>query len=148
MEKVARKKLNKKDNSCMSINIEWEKVKEFHVAFDHPVSNSPIKMNSSRVEKRYKWMLEEIDEFLDGETIEDQSDAMIDLLYFALGTLVELGIEPKEMFEIVHKANMTKLWEDGKPRFNQDGKVIKPSAWEDPEPKLTKEIQRQIEQNN
>lgn len=130
----------------MSINTEWEKVREFHLAFNHPASDSPMLMNAGRAEKRYKWMLEEIDEFLESNTLEDQADAMIDLIYFALGTLVELGIKPERMFDIVHQANMSKLWEDGKPNFNEDGKVIKPATWEDPEPKLKKEILNQIKQ--
>ena len=41
------------------------------------------------------------------------------------------------MFDIVQKANMAKLWPDGKPHYNpKDGKVIKPDGWEDPAPKI------------
>ncbi|MCB1776145.1 MAG: HAD family hydrolase [Candidatus Competibacteraceae bacterium] len=132
----------------MSINIEWKKVKDFHMAFHHPVANIPALMAPDRVEKRYKWMMEEVDEFLESNTLEDQADAMIDLIYFALGTLVELGIKPERMFEIVHQANMSKLGESGKPNFNEDGKVIKPTTWESPEPKLKEEIQTQIRKAN
>ena len=39
--------------------------------------------------------------------------------------------------DIVQRANMAKLWPDGKPHYNpKDGKVIKPAGWEDPEPKI------------
>jgi predicted HAD superfamily Cof-like phosphohydrolase len=81
-------------------------------------------------------MLEEIDEFIESDNITDQADAMIDLIYFALGTLVEMGVKPQKLFDIVHEANMTKLWEDGKPRYNSDGKTIKPPGWQDPFKKL------------
>lgn len=84
-------------------------------------------------------MLEEINEFLEaaeeGDIVE-QADAMIDVIYFALGTLVEMGIKPDKLFDIVQYANMSKLWEDGKPHYNEMGKVIKPSTWEDPHEKL------------
>ena len=73
---------------------------------------------------------------------------MIDLIYFALGTLVEMGVEPEELFNVVQQANMSKLWEDGKPRYNKkDGKVIKPDNWEDPKPKIKALIDNLIEYN-
>ena len=82
-------------------------------------------------------MNEEVAEFLVAEDIYEQADAMIDLMYFALGTQVEMGLEPDELFEIVQQANMAKLWPDCKPHYNpKDGKVIKPDTWEDPAPKI------------
>lgn len=125
----------------MSINNEWEKVKEFHEKFGHPVSNKPIALSGERAKKRYNWMLEEINEFIESSDLIDQSDAMIDLIYFALGTMVEMGVKPEKIFDIVHEANMSKLWEDGRPRYNEEGKTIKPSNWEDPYPKLKIEIE-------
>ncbi len=119
---------------------EWESVKDFQIKFGHPVSNVPIMMQPDRAKKRYSWMLEEINEFIAAEDIVEQADAMIDLMYFALGTLVEMGIKPDELFKIVHNANMSKLWEDGKPHYNSDGKTIKPATWEDPHGKLEKVI--------
>ena len=83
-------------------------------------------------------MRDEIDEFLSATDIYAQTDAMIDLIYFALGTLVEMGVEPDAAFEIVHNANMSKLWDDGKPHYNADGKVVKPPSWVDPEPLMKK----------
>ncbi|MDR1689781.1 MAG: hypothetical protein LBS21_14415 [Clostridiales bacterium] len=118
----------------------WEKVREFHIAFSNPASDVPVKMEAERAAKRYKWMLEEIDEFIEAHTLTDQADAMIDLMYFALGTLVEMGVKPQKLFDIVHEANMTKLWEDGKPRYNADGKIIKPPSWDDPFGKLEEAI--------
>ena len=97
------------------MNKEWEEVKLFHEKFNHPISSYPKKMEKERAQKRYNWMLEEINEFLaaaeQGDIVEE-ADAMIDVIYFALGTLVEMGIKPDELFEIVQYANMSKLWED------------------------------------
>ena len=82
-------------------------------------------------------------EFLAARSVPDQADAMIDLIYFAVGTLVEMGVRPETLFDIVHAANMTKLWPDGKPRFREDGKTVKPPAWVDPHDALREEIERQ-----
>lgn len=130
----------------MSINKEYNMVRDFHEAFNHPVAEKPTLMEMERAKKRYKWLKEEIDEFIEAtenRDIYEQADAMIDTMYFALGTLAELGIEPEQIFEIVQTANMSKLWEDGKPRFNNDGKVIKPKNWVDPHDNIRNEIKRQ-----
>lgn len=111
---------------------EWEKVRQFHYRFGHPVSDEPVMLSQDRVEKRYMWMLEELDELRDATNVVEQADAIIDLIYFALGTLVEMGIEPDELFQTVHNANMKKLWEDGKPHYDKNGKTIKPNSWKNP----------------
>lgn len=121
---------------------EWKCVREFHLKFGHPVSEIPVMLEADRVKKRYAWILEEMNEFLEAEDIAEQADAMIDAIYFALGTLVEMGIEPDEIFKIVHTANMSKLWDDGKPHCNADGKTIKPDTWEDPHNKIEEAIKR------
>jgi len=87
-------------------------------------------------------MQDELNEFLESVGIYEQADAMIDLIYFALGTLVEMGIPPDELFIIVHESNMAKLWEDGKAHCNTDGKIIKPENWVDPESKFIQAIER------
>lgn len=125
------------------MNKEWEEVRLFHEKFNHPVSSYPVKMEKERAKKRYNWMLEEINEFLEAveqEEIVEQADAMIDVIYFALGTLVEMGIKPDKLFEIVQYANMSKLWKDGKPHYATDGKIIKPETWENPHEKLKNAI--------
>ncbi len=94
-------------------------------------------IDRKRALSRGKWMNEEVAEFLIAEDIYEQADAMIDLIYFALGTMVEMGLEADELFDIVQSANMAKLFPDGKPHYNpKDGKVIKPEGWEDPAPKI------------
>lgn len=125
------------------MNKEWNDVKEFQLKFGHPTADRPTKMEPERALKRYHWMLEEINEFLEADEIVEQADAMIDVMYFALGTLVEMGIRPDALFQIVQDANMAKLWPDGKPHYNAEGKTIKPKGWEDPHEKLKTEIERQ-----
>lgn len=127
----------------MMSNKWWHMVKDFQMRFGHPYRDTPKLLDTDRVCKRYNWMLEEINEFKEANDIYEQADAMIDLMYFALGTLVEMGVKPDKIFEIVHKANMDKLWSDGKPHFKEDGKTVKPEGWKDPYPKIKEEIDNQ-----
>ncbi len=128
---------------------EWSDVKEFHDKFGHPCPDNPVMIDKKRALSRAKWMNEEVAEFLIADDIYEQADAMIDLLYFALGTMVEMGLEPDELFAIVQNANMSKLWPDGKPHYNpKDGKVIKPEGWQDPAPKIKAYIDAVIAMRN
>lgn len=74
-------------------------------------------------------------------------DAMIDLLYFTYGSFVLLGVDPAVIFEIVHQANMGKLFPDGKAHYDKvTGKVLKPDDWEErfaPESQIKAEILKQ-----
>lgn len=121
---------------------QYDQVKQFHETFNHPVADEVTFMKEDRASKRYAWMLEEINEFLEAEDVVEQADAMIDTIYFAIGTLVELGIEPTVLFDIVQEANMSKIWADGKPHFNEMGKTIKPEGWQDPHEKLKAAIEK------
>lgn len=122
------------------MNRQWEMVRNFHEKFNHPIAQTPCLLLEKRVVVRGRWMQEELDEFYDANNLYEQADAMIDLIYFALGTLVEMGIEPDKIFEIVHNANMSKLWPDGTPHYNKDGKTIKSAEWEDPDPLIRSAI--------
>ncbi|EOI00271.1 cof family protein [Enterococcus haemoperoxidus ATCC BAA-382] len=77
----------------------------------------------------------------------EQVDALIDLLYFTYGSFSLLGVDPTEIFSIVHEANMGKIFPDGKPHYHPvTHKVLKPDNWEAdfaPEPKIKAEIERQ-----
>lgn len=80
------------------------------------------------------------------DVLTGQFDGFLDIDYFNHGNYTLLGTDPETPFELVHKANMDKLWEDGLPRFDEHtGKIIKPSGWTAPDEAIKKEIQRQIE---
>jgi predicted HAD superfamily Cof-like phosphohydrolase len=125
------------------LDLAYEQVKQFQLAFNHPVAEKPTLMDADRAEKRMSWIKEEVQEFLESENVVDQADAMIDVMYFALGTLVEMGVKPQQLMDIVQHANMSKLWEDGKPHYREDGKVMKPAGWVDPYPWLQAAIAEQ-----
>jgi predicted HAD superfamily Cof-like phosphohydrolase len=128
----------------MSINDAYYKVRDFHIAFNHPYSDVPKVLDMELAQKRANWIKEEVEEMLEATVLQDiyeQADAFIDIIYFALGGLVNIGVPPDKIFDIVQNANMSKLWEDGKPRFREgDGKIIKPPHWEDPHDKIVKAI--------
>ena len=69
----------------MSLDDPYNKVRDFHLAFDHQCPGRPELLAEPRVIKRYNWMLEELEEFRNAASIHDQADAMVDLIYFALG---------------------------------------------------------------
>jgi predicted HAD superfamily Cof-like phosphohydrolase len=66
-------------------------------------------------------------------------------MYFALGTLVEMGIKPEKIFDIVHRANMAKIWPDGTVHYNETGKTIKPPSWTDPYKQIESYIQSELD---
>lgn len=81
-----------------------------------------------------------------------QADAVIDTLYFLVGDLVEIGVKPHNLFEIVQRANMSKLFtaEDGTKYAKyreEDGKILKSPEFFEPEPLLKDEILRQINES-
>lgn len=122
----------------------YEMVKEFHQKFGHTVRDSPTAMAPADRAIRYRFMKEELGEFLAAGDIVDQVDALAGLVYFAIGTFVNLGIDPRHIFRAVHAANMRKLWPDGRPRHRpSDGKVVKPDNWHGPEAEIRAEVERQ-----
>ncbi|MEK4910587.1 HAD family hydrolase [Niallia sp. FSL M8-0099] len=126
------------------MNKQYEMVREFQSKMGQPVADKPTVMNRSRQKDRYAYMSEELTEFMESSEVVDQADAMIDLIYLAIGTMVELGVKPEKLFEIVHEANMSKIWPDGKPHTDPEtGKIIKPPTFVRPEPLLQAEIERQ-----
>lgn len=120
------------------LDIVYDQVKEFHKIFNHPTSKTPITLDPLRKITRAEWMREEINEFLDGDgDVVAEADAMEDLIYFAVGTLVEMGIyKPQQLMDRIQKANMDKIFPDGKPHYRSDNKVIKPEGWQHPEPDM------------
>jgi predicted HAD superfamily Cof-like phosphohydrolase len=117
-------------------------VKEFHKRADLPTSESQIVLGDDQLVFRSAHMMEEIVELMRAEDIYSQVDAVVDLLYFAIGTLVEMGVSPGEAFQIVHEANMNKISPDGVVNKTSSGKIIKPEGWEDPKVKIIEMIDR------
>lgn len=123
----------------MGIDEAFEDVRTFHSAFGHSVGGKPRILDGTEKSRRIAWLMEEIAELESADTVEDQADAIVDLIYFALGYLVEMGVPPSGVWKAVQKANMAKLWPDGV-HTNAIGKVIKPEGWKGPEEDIRKYI--------
>ena len=128
------------------MSLSWQEMRRIHKIFGTPAPDSPQAQSEFHVTRRAKWINEEVEELIEaGDDIIEQADAYLDVIVFAVGGLVELGIDPGPLYSIILDSQYAKLWEDGKPRVREhDGKWIKPENWQDPAPLLEKEIERQI----
>lgn len=67
----------------------------------------------------------ELVEAWEGEDLVAYTDAVCDLVYVLVGSLVSFGVDFDACFAEVHRSNMSKLGEDGKPIVRSDGKILK-----------------------
>ncbi|WGH75005.1 nucleoside triphosphate pyrophosphohydrolase family protein [Tenacibaculum tangerinum] len=106
-------------------------VHEFHTAFGLGIKNEPTgNIGEERNLLRYNLMKEENEEYLEAAQNNDLvevADALGDMLYILCGTIIEHGMQHKieEVFDEIQRSNMSKLGEDGKPIYREDGKVLK-----------------------
>lgn len=106
-------------------------VKEFHSAFGLGISEQPKADLGETVNMlRFNLMKEENEEYLEAvqnNDLTEIADALGDMLYILCGTIIEHGLQYKieEVFDEIQRSNMSKLGEDGKPIYREDGKVMK-----------------------
>jgi predicted HAD superfamily Cof-like phosphohydrolase len=106
-------------------------VRQFHDAFGLLVSDAPnADLGEATHLLRYNLMKEENEEYLDAVRRNDPveiADALGDMLYILCGTILSHGLQHKieEVFDEIQRSNMSKLGEDGKPIYREDGKVLK-----------------------
>jgi predicted HAD superfamily Cof-like phosphohydrolase len=117
-------------------------VREFQQLAGQPAPSVPCRLSASRLEARIKWMQEELLELKMAKDLHDEVDALLDLIYFALGTLVEMGIAGSEPFRLIHNANMRKIGARGERKNGIDGKLGKPQNWVDPRPDVAAALVR------
>jgi predicted HAD superfamily Cof-like phosphohydrolase len=108
-----------------------DRVREFHEVFGLDFHRQPKTDVGERViELRHRLMAEENDEYLEAAKAGDLTqvaDALGDKLYILCGTIIAHGLQHKivEVFEEIHRSNMSKLDADGKPIYREDGKIMK-----------------------
>jgi len=106
----------------------FNKVKTFMETFGQEVKTKPSfstdKINSLRYEL-IKEELEELKEAMENKNFLEVADALTDILYVTYGAGHAFGIDLDKCFEEVQSSNMSKLGEDGKPIYNESGKVMK-----------------------
>ncbi len=106
-------------------------VKIFHETYGLGVSNEmKADLGKLKSELRFNLMKEENEEYLEAvenNDIVEIADALGDMLYILCGTILEHGLQHKieEVFDEIQRSNMSKLGEDGKPIYREDGKVMK-----------------------
>ena len=106
----------------------FNKVKIFMETFGQEVKTKPS-FSTDKINKlRYDLIKEELDELknaLDNKDLLEVADALTDILYVTYGAGHAFGINLDNCFDEVQNSNMSKLGQNGKPIYNESGKVMK-----------------------
>jgi hypothetical protein len=119
-----------------------ELVTEFHETFGHPINVSDfgekwyslIKFRSKLIDEEHNELNTELwNTSQTGVISPNLLKEIADLRYVISGLCVALGIDEEECVRRVHESNMSKLGEDGKPIYREDGKVLKGPNYKEPD---------------
>jgi predicted HAD superfamily Cof-like phosphohydrolase len=150
-----------------------DSVREFHQAFGHPVAEKPTGGDKALRELRIKLIAEELGELcealgvdltlkagpwsahtgnneckvscvVDAVDLVEAADALGDLDYVIQGANLVFGFPSMEIFQEIHRSNMSKLGDDGKPIYREDGKIMKGPNYFKPDIKKVMEVDRAI----
>ena len=106
----------------------FEDVKVFMEKFGQRVNTKPQFPDQKTMQLRLDLIKEELSELkeaIEKKDIEEVADALTDILYVTYGAGHAFGINLDKCFEEVQNSNMSKLGSDGKPIYNENGKVMK-----------------------
>jgi len=106
----------------------FESVRKFMKTFGQEIREKASFPDRKITSLRYDLIKEELDELkeaLDNKDLKEVADALTDILYVTYGAGHAFGINLDKCFEEVQNSNMSKLGLDGKPIFNDKGKVLK-----------------------
>ena len=106
----------------------FEKVKIFMKTFGQEVKNEASFPNEQIKQLRYNLIKEELDELkvaIEEKNLLEVADALTDILYVTYGAGHAFGLDLDKCFNEIQNSNMSKLGEDGKPIYNEAGKVMK-----------------------
>ena len=106
----------------------FESVKKFMKTFGQEVKEKAEFPNDKIVSLRYDLIREELEELKEAfnkKDIKEVADALTDILYVTYGAGHAFGIDLDKCFDEVQNSNMSKLGFDGKPIYNEMGKVMK-----------------------
>jgi len=112
------------------MNKQLQQLWDFQSAYGSTRNSKPTLLSEDDYSLRYRLGKEELIEYLDACKNNDLvgvTDALADQLYILLGTMVAHGMGDiiEDVFDEVHRSNMSKLGEDGKPIYREDGKILK-----------------------
>ena len=106
----------------------FNSVKKFMQTFGQEVKDKTQFPNENIIQLRcdlIKEELEELNQAIKDKDMTEVADALTDILYVTYGAGHAFGIDLDECFDEVQKSNMSKLGVDGKPIYNENGKVMK-----------------------
>lgn len=132
------------NGTLRSTSIHYDAVKAFTVAMGQPVGQEVLSSDLDLLKMRTKLIEEETKEVVQETLWEDAygnpkinkaelTKELADLLYVTYGMAVTFGLPIDEVFERVHRSNMSKLGDDGKPIYREDGKVLKGPNYQPPD---------------
>tara|TARA_B100000287_G_C20048495_1_gene549389 strand:- start:79 stop:450 length:372 start_codon:yes stop_codon:yes gene_type:complete len=106
----------------------FESVKKFMQTFGQEVRTKASFPENKKIDLRLsliKEELAELEEAIEKKDIKEVADALTDILYVTYGAGHAFGIDLDKCFDEVQKSNMSKLPDNGKPIYNDQGKVMK-----------------------
>ena len=106
----------------------FDSVKKFMKTFGQEVKEKAEFPSERITQLRYDLIKEELDELkiaINEKDIKEVADALTDILYVTYGAGHSFGIDLDKCFQEVQNSNMSKLGADGKPIYNENGKVMK-----------------------
>ena len=106
----------------------FESVRQFMEIFGQEIKEKAEFPSQKIISLRYDLIKEELNELEDAivkKDIKEVADALTDILYVTYGAGHAFGIDLDKCFNEVQKSNMSKLGKDGKPIYNEKGKVMK-----------------------
>ena len=110
-------------------------VKKFMETFGQMIRTKPQFPDDKTMQLRYDLIKEELSELehaMKTKDLKEIADALTDILYVTYGAGYAYGIDLDKCFKEVQRANMSKLGEDGKPIYNEKGKVMKGPNYSEP----------------
>ena len=106
----------------------FEKVKQFMQTFGQEVKTKASFSDEKTNQLRLDLITEELEELknaMQSKDLLEVADALTDILYVTYGAGHAFGINLDKCFDEVQNSNMSKLGSDGKPIYNESGKVMK-----------------------
>ena len=106
----------------------FEDVKKFMETFGQIVRTKPLFPDEKTMQLRFDLIQEELNELelaMKSKNLKEIAYALTDILYVTYGAGYAYGINLDKCFKEVQRANMSKLGNDGKPIYNEKGKVMK-----------------------
>jgi predicted HAD superfamily Cof-like phosphohydrolase len=110
---------------------EFEDVRAFQEKFGQLSFYEPGFLSPRKLAERGRFLQEELNELLEAKTLEDQADALVDLVYVSKGTAVMMGLPWRALWDDVQRANMAKA--RGLTHRGNKVDVMKPVGWVPPQ---------------